>query len=414
MLTFLVCFCLALPNVAFFFSAISSTEARKSKHAKDEESDETDTEEEIISSFSQSLEAHSSLMKKRIRPAVTYWICLTTPNGAPANPLIVLRALLECQVEASTRQVRTIHCRIIRKKNIRKISLLINSSFVSLQVPLKEGVDSVAMKELYKLLKDHKNPFMHDLVTFSYQQCYRQEARDILDDSVSSSQAELECGTENVVRVQCIINSYAPLLSHALDKLMEAKLRIDILGISREDDIIPERDQHQPEKRLADKLTVLVNDIDIGMQKLGYALHRGKVYRRVSVARFTYSFKCEPREFVNTLARNEFYKARLLGNMKKIIDMMSDPYCEVISPLTINYNLIEVNHGMCWSVRDEKFIPCPIQDDDIGRISPRAFCLYDSTKAPDPRYFKEILENSLTDEEQGTTELIIIRDNLHE
>ena len=95
--------------MAFYFSAISSTEAKKSKKSKDEESDETDTEEEISASYSQSLEAHTSLVKKRIRPAVTYWICLTTPNGAPANPLIVLRALLECQVEASARQVRAFY-----------------------------------------------------------------------------------------------------------------------------------------------------------------------------------------------------------------------------------------------------------------------------------------------------------------
>jgi hypothetical protein len=45
------------------------------------------------------------VVKKRLCPAITYWIALTTPNGAPANPLVVLRALLECGVEAVANQV---------------------------------------------------------------------------------------------------------------------------------------------------------------------------------------------------------------------------------------------------------------------------------------------------------------------
>ena len=32
-------------------------------------------------------------------------------------------------------------------------------------------------------------------------------------------------------------------------------------------------------------------------------------------------------------------------------------------------------------------------------MSPRGFCAYDSTKDPDPKYFKEILENSLSPDE---------------
>jgi len=74
---------------------------------------------------------------------------MTTPNGAPANPLVVLKALLECGVW------RHLHDRYF----------------------FKEGIDSIAMRGLFKLLKDQKNPFMQDLVTFSYQNSFKMKLK---------------------------------------------------------------------------------------------------------------------------------------------------------------------------------------------------------------------------------------------
>ena len=95
--------CLALQNVAFFFSAISTIEVKKSKStSKEEETDDSVSDDETTRMVA-SLEAHSVVLQRKMHPAVSYWICLTTPNGAPANPLIILRALLECKVQASAR-----------------------------------------------------------------------------------------------------------------------------------------------------------------------------------------------------------------------------------------------------------------------------------------------------------------------
>ena len=52
------------------------------------------------------------------------------------------------------------------------------------------------MKELFKVLKDHNNKFMQNLVTSSYQQCFLTVTEGFLSDS-ESMDAE-ECGTENV------------------------------------------------------------------------------------------------------------------------------------------------------------------------------------------------------------------------
>ena len=159
------------------------------------------------------------------------------------------------------------------------------------------------------------------------------------------------------------------------------------------------RETGNEQARLSDKLTVLINDIGIAMKKLGYPLYSGKVYKKCRVrerARYSYWYKCEMEAFINTLAANETFKDRLLKDMRKVIEILSNPYCEVIRPLCVDYNLIEVNNGQCWSIKDRRFMDNAIADKDIGHITPRAFLPYDPTKELEAKYFKEILENSLS------------------
>jgi len=56
--------------------------------------------------------------------------------------------------------------------------------FDILQVQFQEGKESPATAELYKVLKDHKNPFMQDLVSSSFKHCYQDEARKVVGCSV--------------------------------------------------------------------------------------------------------------------------------------------------------------------------------------------------------------------------------------
>ena len=138
------------------------------------------------------------------------------------------------------------------------------------------------------------------------------------------------------------------------------------------------------EKHLSDKLTILVNDITIAMQKLHYASYRGKVYKREERSRYTYFYKCEARSFVNSLATNERFKSRLLRDMREVIELLADPNCELFEPLVIDYNLIEVNDGVCWSLKRRSFVENPIEERQIGKVSPRAFCAYDPAKLKRP------------------------------
>ena len=98
----------AIPNTAFYFSAISTQE--KKNGSINEESGDNDVEDHepspVPSTFSeQLLDGNPTRVNKSLWPVITYWLALTTPNGAPANPLVVNRALLECGMAVTANQV---------------------------------------------------------------------------------------------------------------------------------------------------------------------------------------------------------------------------------------------------------------------------------------------------------------------
>ncbi|XP_074625640.1 uncharacterized protein LOC141883884, partial [Acropora palmata] len=336
-------------------------------HKDSDDIEECDEDSQLAGSSSQDwLANHASIINEKMCPSVSYWIALTTPNGAPTSPLAIHRALLECRVDVFTNQVT---CR--------------------------EGKESLAMKELFKVLKDHNNTFMAELVESSYRHCFEHEFEKFLGEA--QSQDLEECGAENVVRVCLVDHSFQSSLSLAVEKLQEARLVIDQFGFRGHDSSSQvARETGIEQARLSDKLTVLINDIGIAMKKLGYALYGGKVYKKCERAKYSYWYKCEMEAFINSLAANETFKDRLLKDMRKVSEILSNPHCEVIRPLCVDYNLIEVNDGQCWSIMDRRFVDNAIADKDIGHITPRAFSPYDPTKEPDPKYFKEILENSLS------------------
>ena len=105
-----------LKSVSFFFSAISAQSRNKGKKSKSLDKpneDGGDSGDEEISTQSQGdkntnewwIADHPTLAKHKLCPCISYWIALSTPNGAPANPLVIHRALLECGVEAIANQV---------------------------------------------------------------------------------------------------------------------------------------------------------------------------------------------------------------------------------------------------------------------------------------------------------------------
>ena len=160
------------------------------------------------------------------------------------------------------------------------------------------------MKELFKLLKDHNNTIMAELVESSYRHCFEHEFEKFLGEAQSRDLEE--CGAENVVRVCLVDHSFQSSLSLAVGKLQEARLVIDQFGFRGHDSSSQvARETGLEQARLSDKLTVLINDIGIAMKKLGYALYGGKVNKKCERAKYSYWYKCEMEAFINSLAASK-------------------------------------------------------------------------------------------------------------
>ena len=71
------------------------------------------------------------------------------------------------------------------------------------------------------------------------------------------------------------------------------------------------------------------------------------------------------------------FKSRLLREMKKVINLLADPDGEVIHSIIVDYNLIEVNDGYCWSVSERQFPRNAIPAHKVSLVTPRAFSWYD-------------------------------------
>ncbi|KAJ7394852.1 hypothetical protein OS493_000687 [Desmophyllum pertusum] len=221
-----------IQNVAFFFSAIS-TQEKKTGSINEDTEDETSSSDEIPSSTTQQwFEGNLTSVNKSLCPAISYWVTLTTINGAPASPISVHKALLNCGLEVTATQVQ-----------------------------FQDGKESPATQELYKVLKDHKNQYMQDLVRSSYRHCYEGEVRKVVGEDVLCTQELDDCGSENVVRVTLVNEKFHSCLGSAIERLTEAKLQIDKFGFTSDMTMSQSSISHltsNEDKRLSDNLTILV------------------------------------------------------------------------------------------------------------------------------------------------------------
>jgi len=100
------------------------------------------------------------------------------------------------------------------------------------------------MKELFKVLTDHNNPFMEELVNSSYQYCFRDEFESFVGDADSVDLDE--CDTENVVRICLVDHFFYSSLSWALRKLQDVKLVIDQFGFHLNGSAVLRRNEINP------------------------------------------------------------------------------------------------------------------------------------------------------------------------
>lgn len=332
-------------GVAFFFSAIAAKEKKApNQPAEDQEN------------ASQQTSSNTYL------PAISYWIALRSKNGLRVSTVPIHSALLDIGVEVEPRSL---------------------PSCVS-------GKEESCASPLCTVLKDHNNAFMQKKVDVSFANSLEIMQDQIMDEPLGSPN-----GSEHVVRL-CVVSPHftETLRSKAIPALVRAGLVFDVFGVEERHNENPP----EPGPVLASPIVVALNDIERAMSKLGYALHRGEIFKKVPDSRFTFEYCCSVKTFLSILGSNKKFKEPIVRHGGQLVGLLGDPESEMFRQVQINYNLIEVVKGWCFALDERKFVQNAIEE--FGRVSPRAFIRYDPEKTPEPGYFKEILENSL-----GETEL---------
>ena len=62
---------------------------------------------------------------------------------------------------------------------------------------------------------------------------------------------------------------------------------------------------------------------------------------------------------------------------------MPPPYCELFQPLTVDYDLIEVSKGVCWSLKKGKFVEDAIEEHQIGSVTKSILPVQSNLDYPD-------------------------------
>ena len=337
-----------IKGMAFFFSSVAVLE-RKAKEKEPNSGDEENEETECA----------KTTKSKVYWPAISYWIAMQSPDGLQVSTVPVHSALLNTGMDVTAKSLPD----------------------------CKRGREEYAVAPLCTTVKDHNNSFLQRKVDHSFEYCLEKLQSQVLDEPVSSVR-----GCERVVRLQAVCPAFASeLQNRAIPALVKAGLQFDVFGLQS-----ASTPENQPVGKVlaSSPVVIVLNEVERAMSKLGYALHKGEVFKKNSSAKFTFEHACTVKKFLSVLASNDHLKDRIVAHFSKLESVLADPECEFTSQLKINYDLIEVSEGWCFSSSRREFVQNPIRE--IGKESPRAFVEYQHTKTPDPKYFREILENSLS------------------
>lgn len=367
-----------VPGVAFYFSAIAAKESQpRGKKKTSNPNDGIDEEDENEIPCSQrslptndvsKCSAINAAVEKGRLPGITYWVAFESPNGAPISLVNMHRRLLECEVEMDTK--------------------ILNN---------RTGNPGEMIKQLCMALKDHSSSYLGDIVNASFQACCDDAMQDIDEDErLEDAKEELR---ERVLRFVVVKDQYAKEMKGVVDALVRSGLQVDVNGLERAKSDGEGTKAIIPKAMTTDQCTQLINDIEILMSKLGYAIYKGTVYKKDPRAVYTYTYKCEVSAFIGTLEGNESFKSRLVKYGDKVKEKLKNPNSQLIRQVKVSHDLIEVNGGWCLCLSQRKFLHRPIPNEQVGIITPRAYFDYDHQETPDGNFFREILENSLSPEE---------------
>ena len=101
------------------------------------------------------------------------------------------------------------------------------------------------------------------------------------------------------------------------------------------------------------------------MEKLGCALYCKDVFKKVKSSKYTYQHCCSVKKFLSLRGSNDKFKDTIIKHLNKLVEILGDRQCGFVRQLRIQYDLIEVTGGWCFSINQRKFVFGPVRDADI-------------------------------------------------
>ena len=257
------------------------------------------------------------------------------------------------------------------------------------------SMESVA-RQLFQVVKDHKNPMVLEMVQASNQFC--------VANCRSSSAKEESNVPEHVTDRRpryptspcriIVINTteFDSPLHDAVDKLRSDGLTVEI------DSWVTAQPDGPCLSSNNNDLIETVKKIAALMSVCGYALHQGDVYAKAPGATMAYVQMMDVGSYLNKLLVNEYIRGSVLKHFTSLLRILSHPVCEMIVQIQFDLDLIEVSNGFFLQISRRQFIRDAIPPAKCSLISPRAFVPYNCSTMPQPGYFKQGVLNSFPDE----------------
>ena len=376
-----------LPGINFFISSITGvtknekTEKEKKKQKKDEEAPKTQEKPDSQEEAPQS-EAEDDPVPDDTpvwNPAIAYFISYT--ESPQCNEDKIYAMLHEMNINATVTPIRT------RKRKTRDETEL-------------DGKYKVLM-ELQSVVKDHKNAAIQRMIETSNRFCFEKALASHLIQNPSARPPD-----DEVVYIPNFQHKAAGCESCRIyvinrkefgEPLEEAcrKLQSDGLILRVVDGMMKEQQPAQAPEPSND-ISIALEKVKNAMAKLNHALCEGDIYAMPPGAKYTYVYMMDVDEYLNRILANEMLKETLICCKPKVLSLMSHHACAVIPQIKFDMDLIEVAEptGMCFKISQRCFKEGCIQEEQVGKLSPRMYAPYDSNKIPDPTYFKEAIFNS--------------------
>ncbi len=312
-------------------------------------------------------------------PAIAYFISYT--DSPECNEDTIYSMLHDMNINATVTPIRTRK----RKKN-GETEL--------------DGKFKVWM-ELQSVVKDHKNAAIQRMIDTSNRFCFEKALASHLIQNPAAKPPGDEvvyipnfqhktAGSESCLMYIINKEEFGEPLETACSKLQSDGLLLRVV-----DSMMKEKQTAQEPEPSSD-ITIALQCVKNAMSKLNHALYKGDVYAMPPGAKYTYVYMMDVDEYLNRLLANEMIKETLICCKPRIASLLSHHACEVIPQIKFDMDLIEVAEpiGMCFKISQRSFKEGCIQQEQVGKLSPRMYAPYDSNKIPDPSYFKEAILNS--------------------